>query len=156
MPAPLEPIVEWLDGVTALALVLTIIAILYLVRMLWRGAKKAFPGIKAAITFLDALFAMPVFMQTTTKSLEALRHEVLPNEGGSLRDDVETAMLLAEKLDLRISQLEQYDKTDHERIQTLEGVISLRREIRAQKQQEYLVDTDETPIPPPFPTSDEE
>lgn len=164
MPDFLQPIFEWLDSFSALVFILVIIAILYLIRMLWRGAKKALPGLKAAITFVEALFQLPAFMAATTKSINEVRHEVLPNEGGSLRDDLETATLISEKLDLRLddmsqrlSQVEQHDQSDHERIQALEEMsrledtITRRREQRAVKQQEYRVATGDTPAVTPYP-----
>lgn len=151
MPDFLDPIVAWLDSFTALTLILAIIAILYLIRMLWQGAKKALPGVKAAISFFDALFAMPKFMSETSTQLREIRHEVLPNKGGSLRDDVETVTLLAEKLDEQLAQLHDHGRADHERLKVLEDRISRRREQRAIIQQEadsgniptYPVDTSE-------------
>ena len=136
MPGFLAPIAEWFDSFSALTLILAVIAAIYLIRMLWRGAKSALPGLKAAIRFVDALFAMPTFMVETGAQLREIRHEVLPNKGGSLRDDVETVTLLAEKLDEQLAQLRDHDKTDHERIQALENTITRRREQRAIIQQE--------------------
>lgn len=136
MPAPLQPILDWLNSFSALALILVVIAILYLVRMLWQGAKKALPVVKSAITFVEALFAMPKFMSETSLQLREIRHEVLPNKGGSLRDDVETVTLLAEKLNEQLTQLHDRDRTDHARLEELEDMITRRREQRAIIQQE--------------------
>ena len=62
-PAPIrsvqdvfEAVAAWLNSFTALAGILALIAILYLIRMLWQGAKRALPVVKAAITFVEALF----------------------------------------------------------------------------------------------------
>lgn len=135
-PAPIrsvqdvfEAVAAWLNSFTALAGILALIAIIYLIRMLWQGAKKALPVVKSAITFVEALFAMPTFMSETSSQLREIRHEVLPNKGGSLRDDVETVTLLAEKLNER-------DRTDHARLEELEDMITRRREQRAIIQQE--------------------
>lgn len=136
MPDILQPIVDWLNSFTALAGILALIAILYLIRMLWRGSKKALPIVKSTITFIEALFAMPTFMAETSSQLREIRHEVLPNKGGSLRDDVETVTLLAEKLNEQLTQLHDHGKTDHERLKALEDTISRRREQRAIIQQE--------------------
>lgn len=136
MPEILAPIVDWLNSFTALTAVLVTIAVLYLIRMLWQGAKKALPVVKAAITFVEALFAMPTFMAETSSQLREIRHEVLPNKGGSLRDDVETVTLLAEKLNEQLTQLHDHDRTDHVRLRVLEDTITRRREQRAIIQQE--------------------
>ena len=136
MPEILAPIVDWLNSFTALTAVLVIIAVLYLIRMLWQGAKKALPVVKAAITFVEALFAMPTFMAETSSQLREIRHEVLPNKGGSLRDDVETVTLLAEKLNEQLAQLHDHGRADHARLKVLEDTITWRREQRAIIQQE--------------------
>lgn len=146
MPAPLQPILDWLNSFSALALILVVIAVLYLIRMLWQGAKKALPVVKAAITFVEALFAMPKFMSETSLQLREIRHEVLPNKGGSLRDDVETVTLLAEKLNEQLTQLHDHGRTDHARLKVLEDTITRRREQRAIIQQE--VDSGNTPTYP--------
>ena len=136
MPAPLQPILDWLNSFSALALILVVIAVLYLIRMIWQGAKKALQVVKAAITFVEALFAMPTFMSETSSQLREIRHEVLPNKGGSLRDDVETVTLLAEKLNEQLTQLHDRDRTDHARLEELEDTINRRRTQRAIIQQE--------------------
>ncbi len=136
MPEILAPIVDWLNSFTALTAVLVIIAVLYLIRMLWQGAKKALPVVKAEITFVEALFAMPTFMAETSSQLREIRHEVLPNKGSSLRDDVETVTLLTEKLNEQLTQLHDHGRTDHERLKRLEDTITRRREQRAIMQQE--------------------
>ena len=129
MPDILQPIADWLNSFSALAGILPLIAILYLIRMLWQGAKKALPIVKSAITFVEALFAMPTFMSETSSQLREIRHEVLPNKGGSLRDDVET-------LNEQLTQLHDHDRTDHARLKVLEDTITRRREQRAIIQQE--------------------
>lgn len=132
MPDILQPIADWLNSFSALAGILALIAIIYLIRMFWQGAKKALPVVKAAIEFIEALFAMPKFMSETSSQLREIRHEVLPNRGSSLRDDVETVTLLTEQL----TQLHDHDRTDHERLKALEDTITRRREQRAIMQQE--------------------
>ena len=131
MPEILAPIVDWLNSFTALTAVLVIIAVLYLIRMLWRGAKAALPGVRAALTFVEALFGLPVFMSDMRKQVQEIRHEVLPNNGRSLRDDVETLTLMAEQQGLKLTQLEKHDEVDHARLGVLEDTIGRRRTIRA-------------------------
>ena len=140
----LDPIFGWLDSFSALALILAIIAVLYLIRMLWRGAKKAWPGLKAFIAFVEALFQLPTFMEDITKSVQEVRHEVLPNNGGSMRDDLETVTLMLEEQRTRMKTVEDHDKKDNERIKYLEDTITRRRERREQAH------TDDLQIPP-FP-----
>ena len=135
MPEILAPIADWLNSFTALTAVLVIIAVLYLIRMLWRGAKAALPGVRAALTFVEALFELPVFMSDMRKQVQEIRHEVLPNNGGSLRDDVETLTLMAEQQGLKLTQLEKHDEVDHARLGVLEDTIGRRRTIRADIQQ---------------------
>lgn len=136
MPAPLQPIFDWLDSITALTALLAIIAALYLIRMLWRGAKTAIPVVKTSIAFVEALFSMPAFMNETREQLQEIRHEVLPNKGRSLRDDVETLTLMSEEHGIRIERLITNDKSDHSRLNELEHTINRRRERRAVIQQE--------------------
>lgn len=148
MPDFFAPVIAWLDSFTALALICAVIAFLYLIRMLWQGAKRALPVVKAAITFVEALFAMPTFMSETSSQLREIRHEVLPNKGGSLRDDVETLTLMAERQGIEITQLKKHDETDHRRLGELEDTITRRREQRAEIQQRaedmaYPADTSE-------------
>lgn len=148
MPDFFAPVIAWLDSFTALALICAVIALLYLIRMLWQGAKRALPVVKATITFVEALFAMPTFMSETSSQLREIRHEVLPNKGGSLRDDVETLTLMAERQGIEITQLKKHDETDHRRLGELEDTITRRREKRAEIQQRaedmaYPADTSE-------------
>ena len=131
-----EAVYAWLNSFSALAFILVVIAILYLVRMLWQGAKVAIPNIKAAISFVEALFQLPKFMDDMRAQVHEIKHEVLPNNGGSLRDDVETVTLMVEKHGIEIAQLTEHDKADYERLGVLENTINRRREQRAIIQQE--------------------
>lgn len=142
-PAPIrsvqdvfEAVYAWLNSFSALAFILVVIAILYLVRMLWQGAKVAIPNIKAAISFVEALFQLPKFMDEMREQVREIRHEVLPNNGRSLRDDVETVTLMVEKHSLDLAQLTEHDKADYERLGVLEDMITRRRDKRATIQQE--------------------
>ncbi len=135
MPDFFAPVIAWLDSFTALALICAVIAILYLIRMLWQGAKRALPVVKAAITFVEALFALPVFMVEVREEVREIKHEVLPNNGGSLRDDLETVTLMVEAQSLEMAQLKKHDEPDHARLEELEDTINRRRTQRAIIQQ---------------------
>lgn len=150
MPEYLQPFFAWLDSFQTSAVLFSAVGIMLLVRTIWRAAKKALPGLKRAIEFIEALFRLPVFMESTTQfmdnttqNLAEVRHEVLPNSGGSMRDDLETVTLIVEKLDLKTQSLEEHDRKDHERLSDLEATINRRREIREQKQADF-----DSTIPP--------
>ena len=143
----LKPFAEWLDSFGFLTGTLIILAILLMFRTLFRSVKKSVPAVEAALKFYKALFQLPQFMEETTKSLQEVRHEVLPNEGGSMRDDLETVTLISEQTNAlvkstilpRLDQVESHDRADHERLQALEDAANLddtitrRREQRATK-----------------------
>lgn len=141
-----EAVYAWLNSFSALAFILVVIAILYLVRMLWQGAKVAIPNIKAAISFVEALFQLPKFMGEMRLEVREIKHEVLPNNGGSLRDDLETVTLMVEAQSLEMAQLKAHDESDHARLVELESTISRRRTQRAIIQQE--VDSGNVPTYP--------
>ena len=126
-----EAVYAWLNSFSALAFILVVIAILYLVRMLWQGAKVAIPNVKAAISFVEALFQLPKFMGEMRLEVRKIKHEVLPNNGGSLRDDLETVTLMVEAQSLEMAQLKAHDESDHARLGVLENTINRRREQRA-------------------------
>ncbi len=131
-----EAVYAWLNSFSALAFILVVIAILYLVRMLWQGAKVAIPNVKTAISFVEALFQLPKFMGEMRLEVREIKHEVLPNNGGSLRDDLETVTLMVEAQSLEMAQLKAHDESDHARLVELESTINRRREQRAIIQQE--------------------
>lgn len=131
-----EAVYAWLNSFSALTFILVVIAILYLVRMLWQGAKVAIPNIKAAISFVEALFQLPKFMDDMRAQVHEIKHEVLPNNGGSLRDDLETVTLMVEAQSLEMAQLKAHDESDHARLGELENMINHRRTQRAIIQQE--------------------
>lgn len=155
MPEYLAPIIDWLNSFSALALILSIIAVLYLIRMLWIGGKKALPGLKSAISFVEALFRLPVFMAETTQSLREVRHEVLPNNGDSMRDDVETVMLMVEQLSNRVGSVEEHDQSDHQRLLDLEHEKELERTIIRRREYRKQIQSEETPNPFPQDTTEE-
>ena len=118
----LEPIISWLSSFSALTFVLTLLAIAALTTLLWRTAKKALPGVKATIAFMEALSQLPSFMATIEtrlpkieSALQEVRHEVLPNNGGSMRDDLTMVGLRVKKIEaLHKDDPEEYDVIDQE------------------------------------------
>lgn len=130
-----EAVYAWLDSFSTLVFLLVCIAIWFAGRTVWRSAKTALPGLKALIKFIDALFSLPVFMDDMRAQVHEIKHEVLPNNGSSLRDDVETVTLMVEKHGIEIAQLTEHDKADYERLGVLENTINRRREQRAIIQQ---------------------
>lgn len=120
-PIDFQPFADWLreyDGVE-IALFITFIAVT--IRLLWKWAKAALPQIETAIKFLRALGQLPEFMSSTTVLMGELKHEVLPNNGGSLRDETVTMGLRVEKIEAKLSK-------DHDRLSTVEGVLRYREE----------------------------
>jgi uncharacterized coiled-coil protein SlyX len=117
----------WLQVVVACTIVLGAIATLVVT------LRKFWPWLKRRITITDSLEELPVFMAEVRKtlatqdsSLSVLKHEVLRNNGGSLRDTadrLEKAVTnQGKKLDAHTRALRAVDKKlarDNERIQTI-------------------------------------
>lgn len=141
-PAPIrsvqnvfEAVTAWLDSFSSLVLVLVLFATWLAVRSIWRSMKSALPGVKAAIKFVEAQFTLPEFMDDMREQVREIRHEVLPNKGGSLRDDLETVTLMVEAQSLEMAQLKEHDESNHARLEELEDTINRRRIQRAIIQQ---------------------
>lgn len=58
---------------------------------------KTWPAIRRAVHTLEALSHLPEWMGQTTETMSEIRHEVFPNNGGSLRDRVDRALTWQEK-----------------------------------------------------------
>ncbi|MCS4275345.1 hypothetical protein M2390_000506 [Mycetocola sp. BIGb0189] len=105
------------------------------------GLRKVWPSLKALGVFLNALSELPRFMAetrahtasaeahaaATTASLAAVKHEVLPNHGGSMRDAVDRNESATGMLSERLASVEDSIKSitdklgsDHTRIAVLE------------------------------------
>lgn len=133
MPIIPEPIEEWLESVNGLEIVLTVIATIVLLRMVWRWIKHAWPGLKRFIAFFDALARLPPFMSETTAAMTdtraamdrlhsmvvEVRHEVLPNDGKSMRDDMVTMSLRQESMAAK-------QANDYERFAAIEEELKIR------------------------------
>jgi len=122
IPIP-EPIAQWLAAQDALSFVLTVAGIMGIIWAGWKFAKAAFPGVKKLIAFLDALAGLPRFMAAASDRLdrqEALlhevKHEVLPNNGGSMRDAQDTMGLRVEKIEAKLAK-------DHQRFDAIEAEL---------------------------------
>lgn len=117
----------WLQVIVALTIILGAIATLVVT------LRKFLPWLKRRIKITDSLEELPAFMDEVRKTLNAqdndlgvLKHEVLPNNGGSLRDTadrLEKAVAnQGKKLDAHTRALRNVDKKlarDNERIQTI-------------------------------------
>lgn len=121
-----EPIQAWLQSINGLEILLTLIALVALIKMLWKWIKHLWPGLKKFIAFFDALARLPTFMvesMTADRNLRTLvmevRHEVLPNNGKSLRDDVVTIALRQESMAAK-------QANDYERFLAIEDELKTR------------------------------
>lgn len=126
-PIP-QPVADWLAAQDGLTLVLTVLGVMAIMAGLWKFAKNAFPGVKKLIGFIDALMRLPDFMasidsrmDTQEKLTREVKHEVLPNEGGSMRDEMTTTGLRLEKVEAKLSK-------DYERLEAVEDELRIREE----------------------------
>lgn len=120
-----SPIARWLEGVDLLAFVLWVGAILTLLGFAVRTVRKSIPALKKLITLSESLDKLPEWMDDTDKKLAEIRHEVLPNNGGSMRDDLQT-------VSLQVQKLQAHNDKDYERLGTLEDTVTRRLELRAE------------------------
>lgn len=123
-----EPIAAWLESQSGLEFVLTTGGVCALLWAAWKFLKAVFPGVKNFIVFLDALAKLPVFMETTTNTLHRdekivmeVRHEVLPNNGKSMRDEQVTSALRIAKIEAKLSK-------DYGRVDEMDREIAYREE----------------------------
>lgn len=125
-----EPISKWLDGiqVNMLSLILWIAAIWTLATLLVRTVKKSIPALKNLIELSESLTLLPDWMEKVEGQmedqkvlLEEVRQEVLPNNGGSMRDDLET-------VSLQVAQLKAHQLNKPEVVDDLEDTITRRLE----------------------------
>lgn len=119
---------EWLETHSADELVFIIWGAVFVLWATWKFLKTAFPGVKRFISFVDALMKLPDFMADTTDRLtknEAhlsdVKHEVLPNNGASMRDEQVT-------LGIRIERIEARHKGNDELLQALDDELRMRGE----------------------------
>lgn len=123
-----QPIAEWLDSQTGLNFVVTVGSIALLIWGFWKFVKAAFPSVKRAIQFLEALGKLPDFMTSAAERLDAqeeimqdVKHEVLPNSGKSMRDEQITMGLRLEKVEAKMSK-------DYTRIKAIEDELRIREQ----------------------------
>lgn len=120
-----SPIARWLEGVDLLAFVLWVGAILTLLGFAIRTVRRSIPALKKLITLSESLDKLPEWMDDTDKKLAEIRHEVLPNNGGSMRDDLQT-------VSLQVETLQAHNDKDYERLGALEDTVNRRLELRAE------------------------
>lgn len=137
---------QWLDSFSSLVFILVLSAIYLLVRSIWRSMRKSVPAIKAALEFYEALFKLPAFMADTHQIVTEIRHEVFPNGGGSMRDDLATIDLRVQETTLQVKSIAKHDVKDHERLQLIEEALKL----RVQRRSDALSDVT------PYPADDSE
>lgn len=142
-----EPIREWLDQQSALSFILWVAAIWATIVLMWRTMKKAIPALKNLIELSESLQHLPDWMDSVderlddqTETLEEVRHEVLPNNGVSMRDDLTTVSLQVEKL-------QAHQDKDYERLNGLEDTITRRLEQRTTARAGALPPADEQETP---------
>lgn len=122
-----EPVARWLENQSALNFLLWVGGIWVTVQVTWRSIKRAIPAIKNLIALSESLERLPAWMDTTDEKLTEIRHEVLPNNGGSLRDDVVT-------VSLQLEQVAAQQKENIGRVDELEHTITRRLEARVKAQ----------------------
>lgn len=128
---------DWMRQYSLLDAALTVIAIIFAIRLIWGTAKRWWPGLLVFIEFVKALGRLPDFMQSTDSTLAmqgatlaehgemlaVVKHEVLPNHGGSLRDEVTTLGLQHEQTKAKLTK-------DHSRFEAIERVLNIRNQAR--------------------------
>lgn len=121
-----QEIREWLESFSFLTFLIWVGAVWLTLRLIVRGVKAAFPKLKALIELSDALADLPEFIERTDETIETLsrdmqtvKHEVLPNNGGSMRDDLLTVSLQVEKI-------EALQAKDFARLQAITAILQER------------------------------
>lgn len=118
-----EPVVRWLESQSALTFLLWVAAIWATLTLAWSTVRRMIPAIKSLIALSESLEQLPAWMDSTDTRLDEIRHEVLPNNGGSLRDDVMT-------VSLQLEQVAAQQQDDRGRVDELEHTITRRIEAR--------------------------
>jgi len=102
----------WLERINLFQIAVVIVALYVIARLLMRF----WPWLRKVIALGDALGQLPTFISETKATLNAqndllgtIKHEVLPNHGGSLRDAVD-------EVNKKLAK-------DHDRIELLEHTI---------------------------------
>lgn len=123
------PLADWLRQYDALEFLATLGAILGVGWALWKFLKAVFPSLRYLVLFVEALGRLPAFMRATearqdrTEALvREVRHEVLPNNGSSMRDELVTVGLRVEKTEAKLSR-------DHERFAAVGEELGIRERL---------------------------
>lgn len=151
----LQEFYSWLDSVSTLTFFLATGAVMWVIKLVAGFAKKSIPSVKSGIAFFEALAKLPQFMTDTSESLKEVRHEVLPNSGGSLRDKADMIDLQLEKIIIDQEQLQRHDANDLARLKRIEDELNIRRSaetrVRGQRVASGSID-----LNPPFPSQNTE
>ena len=124
MPIP-EGLAAWLAELSTLTALINISFAVGLTYMVIRAVRNSWPSVNNLVTFVNALGQLPTFMASTEEGLREVRHEVLPNNGGSFRD-------LADEIRIRLESLEAHVSKDLERLHRLESALKSRVAAREQ------------------------
>ncbi|MGO3886029.1 MAG: hypothetical protein ACTJHU_07005 [Mycetocola sp.] len=82
---------------------------------IWGALAKVWPALRRITRQLDQLDGLGDWKSDVTRDLDAVKHEVLPNHGGSLRDAVDRLDDRIGHDDVRISVLEERTQPRDER-----------------------------------------
>lgn len=118
-----DPVAQWLRAYDGLEIAVTLVFWGAVIWGFFTFLKKTWPGFLTLIEFIKALGRLPEFMRQTDENLAIVKHEVLPNNGGSLRDEVTTQGLRLEKVDAKMQK-------DHARVDGLERILTTRENTR--------------------------
>lgn len=147
-----DALAKALEGQDALTFLLNVGAFLGVAWALWKLARNIWPGLNTFIRFVNALGKLPAFMSSAEErltfiqgSLGEVRHEVLPHNGGSLRDGVD-------EVRARVEAIEAHEKKDLQRLAALEAEIRSRTAARIAAHPK----TGELPEAHPFPNDTSE
>lgn len=128
-PLP-EPFLRWLESYSALNLILWAAALWAMLKLTLSTIKRTIPAVKNLIALSESLEKLPDWMESADERLdkiqpvlEQVRHEVLPNNGGSLRDDVVT-------ISMQVEKLQAHQDKDFDRLNGLEDTVNRRLERR--------------------------
>lgn len=132
-----DPVLKWLEEVNLLSFLLWVTAGVTLLVWTIRTVKNSIPALKNLIELSESLEKLPGWMDTVDERLdkfqpvlEQVRHEVLPNDGGSMRDDLQT-------VSLQVEQLQAHQDNDYERLGALENTLTRRLERREQTHSDH-------------------
>lgn len=142
---------EWADSISLLTAILWTAGVIAVIAFLWWFRKYGWPWLVAfaraiikTAQVVDAVQALPEFITRTDKGIAQIKHEVLPNNGGSLRDRVEQQGQQLNEQSAELKDINGKLDRDHRRINDIEKTLTpmqleqLREDLRT-----YPTDTSE-------------